>query len=205
VQLRLERLLIGFASLALALPAFAQDRNPNLVRLGGFWNSVVGGGTLDYERLLTTSVSAGARLAYLSYQPADNVWSTGYNEGRGYEERGDAKGAELLGRYYFEGRQFRGPYVGASVGRYRSRWSWSKPGSVPSSGEGTTYLWSYSAVLGHRSMIFPASRHVPPFYADLTVSAGQWTGSRGKDDTGTRTSDFGRLVLLIGLGLGATF
>ena len=180
-----RQLLLGAAGLALASSAVAQDANT--VRASAIWNPVATGYAIEYERLLGKSVSIGLRYASFNYEWKDEP----------YVEEGDTKGFDLTGRYYFSGEGFKGLYIGAAIGSYKSDWTWREPGSTPAAGSGSTSSIHYGGTVGYKYFF---SRN---FYVDGFAIFGTWAGS-GKDNTGTKESELGAYVG-VGAGLGVTF
>ena len=177
-----RQLLLGAAGLALVSSAVAQDANT--VRASAILNPVATGYAIEYERLLGKGVSVGLRYASFSYEWKDEP----------YVEKGDTKGFDITGRYYFSGEGFKGLYLGAAVGRYKSDWDWTENNLR---GSGSTDSWHYGATVGYKYFF---ARN---FYVDGFAIAGTWAGS-GKDNTGTKESELGAYVG-VGAGLGVTF
>jgi hypothetical protein len=184
------RKALGTARLALSAAAFLAAphvvaQEANTVRASVLWNPIAHGYAVDYERMVAKNVSVGARYAHFKYDWDDD--ST-------YREEGTVKGFDVTGRYYIAGEGFKGFYVGAALGRYKSDWTWTDP---PGSGKGSSNLWHYGATVGYKYFF---NRN---FYVDGFAIAGTWAGG-GKDDSGSKETELGAYVG-IGAGLGVTF
>jgi hypothetical protein len=177
-------LLVGL--LSVASMAAAQDAR-NAVGAAVIGNPYAVGVAADYERLFG-SVSLGARFVSLSYD-----WEDG-----SYVEEGNARGLDLLARYYFAGSGFKGFYLGAGAGYYESDWDWRDRNTNPSRGSGDSELWNLSAIAGYKHFLSPN------FYLDLFGMLGRWEGKSSNESTGTRKSQLGS-YFAVGAGVGLVF
>jgi hypothetical protein len=179
------QLLLGAAGAMLASSVMAQ--NANSIGVSGIVNPIAAGFAVEYERLLGRSASVGLRYASFSYDYKDDP----------YREKGDVKGFDVTGRYYFSGEGMKKLYLGAAIGRYKSDWDWTEPGSIPASGSGSTNSWHYGGMVGYKH------HFTSNFFIDGFAAVGTWAGS-GKDSTGTKESELGAYVA-VGAGLGFQF
>lgn len=146
------------------------------------------GAAVEYERLLGNSISLGVRAVTLDYE-----WEDG-----SYLEEGDARGLDLVARYYFERSGFKGFYLGGGIGYYWSDWDWRDPNNNPTRGSGDSKLWNLSGVAGYKHFF---DRSV---YADVFALLGRFEGKSTNESTGTRKTQLSGYFAL-GAGLGVTF
>jgi len=144
------------------------------------------GPVIQYENLLSPSLSLGGRLLAMEYT---------YDDGS-YHETGDGIGGEFLVSYHFRNQGFLGPYVTVALGYFDSDWEWKDPySSGATGGRGSTKGAEASASFGWR---FALGRN---FYLDPSITVGNFFG-RGKDSTGSRESEmgvYGAVLLKVGL------
>ena len=175
------------ALLFVAGAAAAQEAR-NAVGAAVIGNPYAVGVAADYERLVGGGVSLGARFASLSYD-----WEDG-----SYFEEGNARGLDLMARYYFARSGFKGFYLGAGAGYYKSDWDWLDLNANQARGSGDSELWNLSAIAGYKHFLSPN------FYLDLFGMFGRWEGKSSNESTGTRKTQLGG-YFAIGAGVGLVF
>ncbi len=175
--------LLPAALLIMAGECSAQSAATNAIGVGGGVHPEGSVGPIvEYEHLLNNdSFSLGVRYLKYDYTYDDDD----------YHEKGSGGGGEIFGQYYFCREGFKGPYVGAGIGRYSVDWDWHKPwSSYATYGSGTTKGTEASARFGWK---FPFGNR---FYVDPAVQIGNFFGS-SKDDTGEEEDNLGAYAALV--------
>jgi len=176
MKIRLTALLFSAVLLAGSGQALAQG-NMNAVGAGLALNPVASVFVVEYERLLNNHFSIGVRAGKIDY-----TW-----EDDDYEEDGDGTGFDVTARYYFRGQGFKGPYIGASVGKWSGDYSWVE---LNQRGRGSWDATNVSAAFGWTFQM------TPNFSLDPSVMIGNFSSS-STATTGARNSELGGYIAVM--------
>lgn len=163
------------AGLLAALPGGALAQMKNSINLGVGFVPPLGDTTgtvalVEYERLITRTLSVYGRGSYLKYNFDDGT----------DEEDGKGTGVGVGVRFFPQGGM-RGFYVGGGVGRYASKWDWkdNKGTASQTQGNGKTVSLQWGGEVGYRFSLGERVSLTPAF------NIGSWLGA---SDTCTQTT-----------------
>ncbi|HEX9626633.1 MAG TPA: hypothetical protein VGA00_06820 [Acidiferrobacterales bacterium] len=152
---RIAGAALATSLLALGAGTPVQAGDGNTVRAGFLVNPVGTVAMVEYEHLLGSKASIGARLGYIDYD---------YKDGS-YREVGDGPGIEFLGRFYPQGKGHEGFYVGGAIGLWRPSWRWTDPFDTPTSDTGTSSTIDVNFNIGWKIPLGTKRVYLDPHFA----------------------------------------
>lgn len=161
--------------------------------------NVAGNGTgtissIEYEHLVGSSVSLGARIGAVDYDYSE---SGTYD----YDEVGEGNGVDFMFRMHPGGDGLSGFYFGANAGYWEVDWSSVEvyaPASLIWYDYGTSKLINLNFVIGGKILL--GSEHV---YIDPSVTLGSWVAT--STDSYSNTEPRVGIFIAVGLAIGVNF
>jgi len=172
LELGKQGCVLAAAGLLAALPVGALAQNQNSINIS-FAGAAAADTTasaflVEYERLITSTVSVFGRGTFLKYKFDDNV----------YVEDGKGTGIGLGARFYPAGGGMKGLYIGGGIGTFASKWDFTddKGTSFETKGDGDSFAIQWGGEVGYRFMLGKNASLTPAF------NFGSWIGGDSNCD-----------------------